>query len=147
MKVWKVYTGFQAIYTHSDCAFFRQVLAYFSRTMWNHILDRLQQHNFKVEESEAGIMGRGWHVCSHQLKSFITSWNEKYAKRRPQTVEQLESYFREEWDNIPLWNVQKQLSCVSRHLHIVVEKGNITWFHYRFLWYILRPSNRKCVSI
>lgn len=73
----------------------------------------------------------------HQPKSFITSWNENYGIRRPQTVEQLESYIRQEWHNIPLRNVQKLLSWVSRHLQIVVEKGNITWFHHRFLWYIL----------
>jgi len=36
---------------HPDDVFFREGLAYFSRTELNHILHLFQQHDFVVEES------------------------------------------------------------------------------------------------
>ncbi len=48
-ECWKVYEGFRAtICSPPDDVHFREGLAYFSRTMQNHILQLLQQHGFVV---------------------------------------------------------------------------------------------------
>lgn len=72
----KIYGGFRSvyIYSHLDHGFFRTNLTYFSKTMVNHIMQLLQQHDFEGEESSrTGLShrspqlpdGRMQHSCKH----------------------------------------------------------------------------------
>ncbi len=103
-----VYKGFRAIYSPPDDVYFREGLVYFSRTMQNHILQLLQQHGFIVEES-GGWIGLPAVQIFHIQKTFGTSLYE----RRPQTLQQLETYIRQKCDQIPtpkLQNLDVQMS-------------------------------------
>jgi len=59
-----------------------------------------------------------WSIMTHKIQ-----------RRRPRTVEQLESYIRQEWDNIPLQKVQQLVSLSSRCVQTVlrVRGDNIQW--------------------
>jgi len=80
-------------------------LAYFSKTVLNHILHLFHQHGFIVEESSCWTDLPAFQMF-HHLKT------SKIQQRRPRTAEQLESSIRQEWDNIPLPKVQQLVSSV-----------------------------------
>ena len=79
-QCWKVYRGFRATCSHLDDVFFREGLAYSSKTMLNHILYLLQQHVF-VEEESGCWTGLPAVQTFHQLKTFGASWNENKTKK------------------------------------------------------------------
>ncbi len=72
--------------------------------MQNHILQLLQQHGFVVEESRC---------CSP---------DRKIRQRRPRTLQQLETYIRQEWDQIPTPKLQKLITSMPRHLQTVLKR-------------------------
>ena len=74
---------------------FREGLEYFNKTVVNHILHLVQQHDFVVEES------RCWNglltvQTFHQWKSFLSIIKHKTRQTKARTVEQLESHIRPE---------------------------------------------------
>lgn len=71
---------------------FREGLAHFSWTMLNHIKHLWQQHGDPVEESGASLVCLQFRV--------LTSWKHKVWQHRPKSVQQLETYIRQEWDVI-----------------------------------------------
>lgn len=72
--------------------FFREGLAYFSKTMLNCTLHLLQQHGFIIEESGFWT-GLPAVQTFHQCKPWSII-KRKIQQRRSWTVEQLESYIR-----------------------------------------------------
>jgi len=56
----------------------------------------------------------------------------KIQQRRPRSAEQFKSCVKQEWDNVPLPQVQQLLSSVPRCLQAVVERqGDATQWETR----------------
>jgi len=74
--------------------------------MLNHILHLFQQHGFVVEES-------GCWTDLPAVQTFNHLKTLKIQQRRPRTAEQLESYIRQEWDNVPLPKIQQPVFSLT----------------------------------
>ncbi len=71
-----------------------------------------------------------WPACSPDLSENI--WRiikRKIRQRRPRTLQQLETYIRQEWDQIPTPRLQKLITLMPRRLETVLKRGGdaIPW--------------------
>ncbi len=112
-ECWKVSKGFSNICSPPDDV-------YFSRTMQNHILQLLQQHGFSRR-----VRVLNWPACSPDLSPIENIWHNikrKIRQRRPRTLQQLETYIRQEWDQIPTPKLQKLITSMPRCLQTVLKR-------------------------
>ncbi len=66
-----------------------------------------------------------WPVCSPDISPIENIWliiKLKICQRRPQTLQQLEIYIRQEWDQIPTPKLQKLITSMPRHLQTVLKR-------------------------
>ncbi len=100
-ECWKVYKGFRATYAPLQMMFI---------SAGQHILQLLQQHRSRR------VWVLNWPNWSPDLSPTENIWciiKRKIRQRRPQTLQQLEIYIRQEWDQIPtpnLHNLDVQIS-------------------------------------
>ncbi len=66
-----------------------------------------------------------WPTCSPDLSPIDNIWRiikRKIRQRRPQTLQQLETYIRQEWDQIPTPKLQKRITSMPRRLQTVLKR-------------------------
>ncbi len=105
---WKVYKGFRATYAPLQITSFQQ--------------DNAKSHTAAITTAwlhRRRVQLLNWPACSPDLSPIENIWHiikRKIRQRRPQTLQQLETYIRQEWDQIPTPKLQKLITSMPRHL-------------------------------
>ncbi len=70
-----------------------------------------------------------WPACSSDLSPVENIWciiKWKIRQRRPQTLQELETNIRQEWDQIPTLTLQKLITSMPRCLQTVLKRRDLT---------------------
>ncbi len=113
-ECWKLYKGFRATYAplQTTCISAGQCKPHTAAitTAW------LRSRRVRVLNLPA---------CSPDLWPIENIWRiikRKIRQRRPRTLQQLETYIRQEWDQIPTPKLQKLITSMPRRLQTVLKR-------------------------
>ncbi len=77
------------------------------------------------EEGDPSDRVLNWPACSPDLSPIDNIWRiikQKIHQRRTQTLQQLETYIRQEWDQIPTPTLQNLITSIPRRLQTVLKR-------------------------
>ncbi len=90
--------------------------------------DNAKPHTAAITTARLGsrrVRVLNWPACSPYLSPIENIWciiKWKIRQRWPQTLQQLETYIRQEWDQIPTPKLQKLITSMSRRLQTVLKR-------------------------
>ncbi len=120
-ECWKVYKGFRATYAPLQTTLFQGRPCVFQQ-------DNAKPHTAAIATAwlrSRRIRVLNWPTCSPDLSSMENIWRiikQKIFQRRPQTLQQLETYIRQEWNQIPTPKLQKLITSMTRRLQTVLKR-------------------------
>ncbi len=93
-----------------------------------HVLEGTMNAEMYIKVLEQHMISSRWRVFQQDnvkphTAAITTAWQQrKIRQRRPQTLQQLETYFRLEWDQIPTSKLQKLIALMPRRLQTVLKR-------------------------
>ncbi len=107
-ECWKVYKGFSATYAPLQTT-------------------SISGNALCISAGQYWVLN--WPACSPDLspiENICCIIKQKIRQRQPQTLQQLKTYIRQEWDQIPTPKFQKLITLMPRCLQTVLKRRDAT---------------------
>ncbi len=121
-ECWKVYKGLRATYVPLQTTSISGKALCFQQ-------DNAKPHTAAITTAwlrSRRVRVMNWPACSPDLSPIENIWciiKRKIRQRRPQTLQQLETCIRQEWDQIPTPKLQTLITSMPRRLQTLLKRS------------------------